>query len=285
MAKTFRLFPNGIAAIFDEADGGGEITDITSLRNRPANDPESWLANIYFHSALNHMEVSSDDTVSVSHALIDAATGPGGEIPLNSNYDADGTTVDWDVKTHSLGYEPLVLVAVGSNLLMPGYPVQVPGTTNGSARFVSAYVTTTKVFLREFRVRGSATLAAQSIDYRIVVFRNMRAQSGNVLFDFDPDTGGVSMAKGTFDNSRKYLQVVPGGTPLGLALGRTMDGKNGAYRIIRPDATTFDPVPNTVKQGIYATGGTFSSDTLVYGSAMNYDGTYTGGGSVQVQAP
>lgn len=288
MAKALRAFPSSDAvAIFDEAPGGGDPLDINSLRNRPALNPSAWLSSIYFHSSFSYFEVFSDDVVAVSHASIGVASAPAGstEFPPNSNFEVDGTTVDWDVKTHSLGYKPLVMVSLNDDVVTPGYPVQVPGTTNGSCRYVSPYVTTSKVFLREFRSKGAASLGATTLNYRVVVFAQTPAPSGDKLIDFNPATGVLKLAHGRFDSSKRYLQIVPGGSPLGFMRGRTMDAKNGAPRFMAPDGTYFDPVPNTVKTGVWASGGTFASDTLVYGDPMNYTGTFTGGGAVQVQAP
>lgn len=283
--KAFRAFHQGVVAIFDEAPGGGEPTQLGALRNRPAADPENWLPNLYFHSSMDMMEVASDDLVTINHGGIDAATGGTTEIPINSNFDVDGTTVDWELKPHGLPYEPLVMVTLDDDVLAPGYPVQIPGTTNGSVRYASAFVTSTRVMLREFRSRGAAGLAAASRTYRVVVFRRAPAPSGNKLIDFVASTGILNMARGRFDSTKRYLQVVPGGSPIGFTVGRTMDAQNGAPRFVAPDATVFDPVPNTVKTAIIASGGEFASDTTVYGAAMNYTGSFAGGLAVQVQAP
>ncbi len=272
----------GHCAIFDEAAGGGDPEDVNSLCNRPLADPETWLGSVYFHSAFDYLEVAFDTTVTVSHGVIGSGTDAlGSGAATQSVYDLDATVVDHDVLTHSLGYEPLVIVGFGDDVLAPGYPVQVPGTVNGSVRYVAPYVTSDKVFLREFRSRGSAGLSTISLDYRVVVFRQPPVPSGNNLIDFDPGTGTLTMGFERFDSSRSYLQVVPGGSPLGLATGRTMDAKNGAPRFVAPDGTSYDPVPSTVKMGIKSS----LEGAITYGSSMNYTGTFAGGGAVLVQAP
>lgn len=287
MTKAFRAFPDeGLVAIFDEATGGGDILDINSQRNRPALNPAAWLDHVYFHSTLDNMEVFSDTTVVIAHSAIAAATSSmDGSVSAQQLYDLAGAQTDWDVGTHSLGYEPLVLVAVGTNMLSPGYPVQVPASTNGSVRYITPYVTTSKVFLHEFQSRGATTLSATSISYRILVFKRIPTASGDQLANFNHLTGVLRLGLDRFDSSRRYLQVVPGGTPFGLVGGRTIDLKNGAYRIARSDGTTYNPIPSTVKQGIYATGGEFSTDTLTYGVSMDYTGTFTPSTIIQVQAP
>ena len=64
-------------ALFDEAPGGGDPKDINSLRNRPALDPEAWLANVYFHTSLDNMEVILDQVVTINHASFGAMADDG----------------------------------------------------------------------------------------------------------------------------------------------------------------------------------------------------------------
>ncbi|RYE43603.1 MAG: hypothetical protein EOP24_27650 [Hyphomicrobiales bacterium] len=250
--------------------------------NAPLNNPEANLPYVYWHILMDNLEVAFDQTVSISHSAI----GTGVDVfdpsaAVQNVYDVDPTIIDHDALTHSLGVEPLALVALGDDILTPGYPVQYPVTTNGSVRYVCPFVTSSKVYLREFRSRGSAGLSAVSLNYRILVFRQQRPAAGNVppkLVDFDPATGLLTLGDGRWRNDRRYLQVVSGGTPFGLALGRTMDAANGAPRIVAPDGTVFDPVPSSVCQR-------FTNGNPPWGAPMTYDGTFTGGGAVQVQAP
>lgn len=274
--------------LYDEPTSTGDFDDPDSARNAPLNDPENHLAQLYWHILLDNMEVAFDEVVTVSHGSFTAGTAGAGETPQNAAFDYDTTMVDHDVYTHSLGYEPFVLVAIDDKMLAPGYPVQVPVSTNGSARYVTPYVTSTKVFLHEFRSRGAAGLSGIDIDYRLLIFKQQPDTEGNSpprLIDFDEGTGILKMGDGRWSSDRRYLQVVPGGTPFGLTYGRTLDLKNGAFRLARADGTTYDPIPNTVKQGIWASGGEFETDTLVYGNAMNYDGTWTPDEIIEVQAP
>ena len=266
MTTVFMADPaTGNVALFDEAPGGGDPADPASLRNRPL---------------LDNMEVVSDTTITVSHAAITAASNTTG-VELASAFDYDAGLTDHDLVTHGLGYEPLALVAVGGELLTPGQPVQGPGTTAGTVRYVSPWVTGSKVRLREFGSRGTGGLAAIDIDYRVLVFRQPRGPSGNRLIDFDPDAGVLSLGFDRFNSDRRYLQVVPGGTPFGLCLGRTADAKNGAPRFVSADGTIFDPVSSATKMGIKAS----SEGSVTYGAAMNYTGSFAGGGAILVQAP
>lgn len=278
---VFMIDPaSGEVALFDEAPGGGDVEDAGSLRNRPLLDPENWLANLYFHSLLDNMEVVSDTTVTVSHGAIGAASNTTG-IELAGAIDYGAGVVDHELVTPALGYEPLVLIAIGDQLLTPGQPVQGPGVTGGTVRYVAPWVTSSKVYLREYGSRGTGGLSALDIDYRVLVIRQPRGRSGSYLADFDPDTGVLELAYGRFRSDRRYLQVVPGGSPFGLCLGRNADAANGAPRFSSADGTIFDPVSSATKMGIKAA----AEGSVTYGAAMDYTGTFTGAGAIQVQAP
>lgn len=280
----------GNVGLYDEPVASGAYDDPDSARNAPLNDPEVNLAYVYWHILFDNMEVLFDTTATVSHAATAAGTtGSDSGAAQSAAYDVDATTVDHELYTHGAGYEPIVFAAVGDNILVPGYPVQVPVASNGAARYVTLYVTTTKVFLREYRTRGASGLSSLSQDYRLLGFREQRSADGNDpprLIDFDPDTGLVTLGDGRWRNDRRYLQVVSGGSPLGLPFGRTLELKNGAFRLALSDGSTFDPLPSTtIKQGVYASGGDFASDTLVYGNPIFYDGSWSPTEILEVQAP
>lgn len=277
---AYREFPAaGVVALFDEAPGGGDPKDITSLRNRPARFPESWLANVYLHNLLNNMEVVIDQTVGITHAAFASASGefdPG--TAATDRYDTDATQVDFDLVTHNLGYEPLVLVALGDDILTPGYPVQNAPVTNGSGRYCCPFVTTTKVRLHEYRTRAISGLPSVARSYRVLVMRQPRTPTGRMLREFNPTTGALSLGRDTFNSGRRYLQVVPGGSPFGLSHGRTMDAKRGAPRFVAPDGTIFDPIPNTANVR-------FLDGPQPPSEPYSYNGSFTGDGAIQVQAP
>src|SRR5690606_10480242 len=96
-------------------------------------------------------------------------------------------------------------------------------------------------------VQTSNILAAVDVTYTLLILRRPPAASGDTLFDFNPDTGVVEMAFGKFRSDRRYLQVVPGGTPFGIPLGRTMHFKNGTFRSVSPSGAVRDIVPSTFR--------------------------------------
>ncbi|KKB09413.1 hypothetical protein [Devosia chinhatensis] len=284
MATVFMNDPaTGRFALFDEAPGGGAVDNPNSLRNRPLNDPLNWLANIYFHSDFNYLEVAFGPTnVTVNHSAVSVVSPPiGATVQFGWN---GGASVDRLLFTHSLGYVPLVMAVLGNNMVWPGMPVQSQG--DGGVRFATIYATSTEVRMKEFGTTGPSTLAAASLTYTLLIFANQPSPTGNVLFDFDPVTGIVEMGRRKFKSDRRYLQVVPGGSPFGISYGgRTIDLANGAPRAVRADGTAFDPIPASLGAALSRLGYTGTDWGFIYGSGMNYTGSFTGPGQIQVQAP
>lgn len=284
MPTVFMTDPaTGRCALYDEAPGGGDVTNPNSMRNRPLNSPGSWLPNIYFHSDFNYLEVGFGPTnVTVNHASVPVTPAPDGAT-INFGWNG-GATTDRLLFTHSLGYSPLAMVALGSNVVWPGVPVQSTG--DGGMRFVTIYTTATEVRMREFGTTGPTNLPSVNLTYTILVFVNPPAPTGNVLFDFDPVTGITEMGRRKFKSDRRYLQVVPGGSPFTVSYGgRTIDLANGAPRAIRADGSAFDPVPSSLGIALSRVGLTGTNFGWSYGSGMNYTGSYSGPGNIQVQAP
>src|SRR5690606_11531388 len=104
-------------------------------------------------------------------------------------------------------------------------------------------------------ISSADTLAAASRDYQVIVFRQPVADSA-YLVDFEPSTGRVIMGLGKFDSSLKALrQAGDDDSPFDIALGPTIDIKNGAMRSVLPDGTVF--------------------------TETNYDGSFSGSPSLQ----
>lgn len=269
----------GRVALFDENGTTGSREDPNSAINAPLNSPASFLDKIRFHSDLDHFEVAFAGSTNVSYSGIAGLAVPSG-LSSAFGYDAAAPTDDLLV-THGLGYEPFALVAQGSNIIWPGMPVQ--NTSDGGARYATAKVNTTELRVKTIASIGATALSATTLTYSYLVFKNPPAASGLILIDFDPLTGIVSMGLGKFSSDRPYLQVKPGGSPLGLSNGRTIDLNNGAFKAWRPDGTTYAPVPSMQSYLIWVAYGT--PYTSILGNPMNYAGSYAGPASIQVQAP
>lgn len=272
----FRKFPqHGVVALFYEADGGGKVLDINSMRNRPAATPEDWLDVILFHSGLDYLQVAALEVVEINHDAVAAASPPSG-LTVTLNYGMGTSPDDHLLIEHNLGYVPFALVAFGDNFLTPAMPVQTDD--NGGGRYATVYATTTELRLYEFGSAGTSTLPAAQLSYTVIVFKDPPAAVGNELFKVSAGTGRTQMALGKFDSNRRYLQLQPGGTPLGLALGRTADVKNGAQRFWRPDGTHYDPVPPGWRLGL-------NSPVGGYGALATYNGDFDGDEIIEVRVP
>lgn len=287
----------GNVGLFDEptpAVVDADYADPNSACNAALNDPEAFLAHVYWHILFDNMEVLSDTVETVTHATIPAASSssggtgggdyPDGGISLGSGFDYSFTPVDHTLLAHGAGTAPFVLIAIGDQIISPGHIVQI--TAGGVARYVSPWVDGTNVYLREYASRGTSSTAGFSQDYRVLVFRPQRAAEGNdppILRDFDPDTGIVTMGDGRWSSEYRYLQVVPGGTPFLLAMGRTLDLNNGAPRYVAADGTIFDPVPATMVLTMRIAGAVIAGSNS--GTPGNYGGSWTGDDVIEVQAP
>lgn len=277
MSWARRRFPaEGIVAIFDEPNQTGDVHDIDAARNAPAKTPADHLDKIYFHSALDYLEVLASATVTINHAAVSAGAGVSGSAGQDTVFQWGGVTADHlllDLTAHGLAEEPFVVVATADQIIWPGMPVQTE--SGGRARYATAYSTTTAVRLWETASRTSNALSAASIEYTVLAFRKPSGDLNDILQAFDPDTGEFQMGRGRFSSLRRYLQIAPGGSPLGLTIGRTIDLNNGAMRAVEPDGTAYDPVP--------AVGVRVLPGTGAYGSSIAYGGSFTNTGGIEVQ--
>ena len=279
MAIVFMTDPDtGRCALYEEPTTTGSADDPNSARNAPLNSPSDNLQYLYFHSDYDPMEVAIGPVdVTVNHGSIAASSASGGDVgTITTGQVYGGYTSDYAVYTHGLGYIPDFLAVVGSDIMHPGYPVQF--ASDGRCRFVTFYATTTEIRAYEFAIQTASTLSAVSVEYSLLILRPPPAPSGNVLMDFDPDTGIVTMGKGKFSSDRKYLQIVTGGSPFALPTGKTVDLDNGTFRSVAADGTLRDIVPSSF-------GISFGAYGSQSGGPGNYGGSFTGETVIQVQAP
>lgn len=281
MAVVFMTDPaTGRCALYNEPVLTGDPQNPNSARNAPLNSAVANWQNIYFHSDFNYMGVShGPTTVSVSHAAVAAGGATVPEAGASITFGWAATSADHLVLTHNLGYIPNAMVVVNGNVLWPGMPVQV--ASDGGSRYVSAYCTTTQVRLYEWASSGATTLPAINLSYTVIVFETPPAASGTFLMDFNPTSGIVQMGRGKFNSGKRYLQVVSGGTPFGIAYGRTIDLANGAPRAVRPDGVAYNPVPASLTLGLVK----YPGYPITYGASMAYNGSFAGPQQIQVQAP
>jgi hypothetical protein len=270
----------GEVALFDEPNQTGSVFDIDAARNAPLKTPASNLDKVYFHSALDYMEVLSETTKTINHAAVSgAAADPDAAVPMNFNKaQATHTLVTF---SPALSYVPDVLIVIDDNVMQPGMPIQSSGN---NMRYAMPEVSTSAVKISEWSIVGTSGLSAVSRTYKIIVLKRPPDASGKVLFDFDASTGIVTMGLDKFDSSRRYLQVVPGGSPFGITYGPSIDLNNGAPRSVDPDGTIQEPVPDTAKFR-WRVEHRFGTYTGSYGASMNYKGSFAGSPAILVQAP
>lgn len=280
--RIFRISKAADAvAIYDEAPGGGDPKDINAPMHRPLIDPASWLAYIYFHSDLDYMEVSHGPTdVSISHATIAAGSGGITNMLTATSMVYSGAYTDHTLLNHGLGYVPDFMVVVNGDVVYPGRAIQSLG--DGRTRSICAWADGSNIYLREWFIQSASAMPGISATYTVIVFKRPPAPSGNILGKWTGSTGLMELGRGKFRSDRRYLQVRAGGLPFGFPLGKTIDWKNGAPRLVDPDGTITEVVPASLQLAfatVYQTSG-FS-----YGSSGAYSGSFTGSAAIQVQAP
>ncbi|SMQ65830.1 hypothetical protein SAMN06295905_1327 [Devosia lucknowensis] len=265
-------------AIYEVPTNVGDPDDPMAPCNAPLHDPDSNLDHLYFHSDFDPMEVAFGPiNVVVGHAAIPAGSGGGGVGSFTNTMVYGSIVRSHELFSHDLGYPPDFFLIIGDDVVHPGFPVQYD-LADGRARLVTAYATDNKIMLHEFGIQTSSALAATNVTYTLLILRRPPAPAGSVLFDFDPSTGIVEMAFGKFRSDRRYLQIVSGGTPFGVPLGRTIGFDNGTFRSASPSGALRDIVPADFRVS-------FGSGGPSYGPAGNYGGAFTGDGAVLVQAP
>jgi hypothetical protein len=176
-----------------------------------------------------------------------------------------------------LGYVPDFFCVFGATTVHPGFPIQFD-SADGRARSVTAYATATQIRLYETGIQTSNAMGGLTANYSLVVLKQPPPPTGTVLYDFNPVSGLVRMGFEKFRSDRRYLQVVSGGSPFGIPLGRTIDLQNGAPRSVGAGGSIRDIVPASFRVA-------FGGGTPNYGPAGSYDGTFLGDPVVMVQAP
>lgn len=242
-----RAFPaENVVAVFEEAAGGGDMQDLNAPRNAPAKAPQSYLAQLYLHTALDYYTIAVQNlAIVINHASVAGVAAvpppPPDDInntPGNVTIVHEGQTVaaDYLLLQHDLGYVPNYRFLQGTRFVPAGVPTQVEG---GRVRFVYAYATTTQIRLREIGISDANALSAVSRTYGVVVFRAPAADPAKPLFGFDGTN--VILGRDKINSSRRTMRLTGiGDSPYKLPLGQGADVLNGGLRVYATDGTAID---------------------------------------------
>lgn len=238
---------HNLVACFDRRAGILEPSfentfNIDHPQNAPAKTPADYLDLITFHSRCFQYEVAFGPTdVPITHAALAAklnrmgVDGDGGFVPPGSGLATpsvgievwgDQRATDILLVNHGLGYVPKFMVALDGRRLPDGWQLQYDGS--GGCRQVSAFATSSSIYLRETALSGGATLAAMSATYRVFVFRTRAPEAGVPLLG-NPG-GNLVLARGVINSARRYLRNGAADSPFALNIGPTLDIANGAAR-------------------------------------------------------
>lgn len=251
---TVRGFPEqNKIAVFDEPNTSGSIEDYNSSRNSPVRSPASFISSVYFHTDFFQYELAMPiQSINVNHPGLGGRTsywGPANQYWINSAtftsaipYAVPGQTASNQtlLVAHSLGYVPLAFVAWNGRMLMPGVAVQVE--SEGKTRFVSAFVDTYGVYIREVYNSTDATINGTNQSYQVLVFKTSVDSSGFPLMGINQANGQFILGRGKINTINSYLRRTGAGdTPFSIDYGPTVDINSGRTRIISGGSNTTEP--------------------------------------------
>lgn len=250
-----RGFPGtNIVAAFTEPNTTGEIDDINAPRNAPAKTPHLFLPLVQWHVDFFQYELAAPvQTVGINHPALAGRTsywGPQDQFWIYSpiytsliSYTVPGQTAVSEhlLYAHGLGYAPLAFVVWNGRTLMPGVAVQIE--SEGKTRFVSLYVTTYGVYLREVYTSTSDALGGTTQYYQVMVFAVPVVNASLPLFGWEgPTDDDIIVGKGKINTERQYLRrTAPGETPFAIDFGPTVDINSGRARIASGGVVTTEP--------------------------------------------
>lgn len=198
------------------------VDPATPTDRAPFLNPTAYARYVLFHSALEFMRVSYDQSITINFP---SATG------LLS------TTREWPLPAHNLAKIPFATLAIGSNMILPGQIIQVG--SEGASRSLSLKLTASGVAVVE-RVSKwfQSTLPAMSAVARVVMIDQLPSATSSDKFKFDMTTGEVMFGYGRFSNNGPDL-IKGAKTATGIEftipkIGPTLDTENGAVRHVSP---------------------------------------------------
>jgi len=269
----------GVVAVYDEPNTTGSPFDPNAARNAPLHDLAGNFDKVRYHSAADHFEQAFQGTATVAYASVPHVSIPS-SIATAYGTDAGGRS---DILfAHNLGYLPYAVAEVNGIPVYPGMPIQVG--VDGAARYATIWVDETYIGVDTICTVGDTDLAAASIGFDYLIFKKPPAPSGDVLFEFDAESGITKMGLDQVSSDRLYLQVAPGGSPFGIPMGRSIDLDNGAPKEWMADGSTYSPVQSSLKSYLaFLDGNNLDLGGESYGNPMTYGGAYAGPTFINLQ--
>lgn len=229
MPKTLRATQTGCIIV------NGNAATAVALFTNPMLDP----ANVLFHSDFNYYGVVAKNlSVTINHAAI-----PGYTAMLNSTI-IQGQKVEtsYALLYHGLGYIPKYFVSYNGYMLPQGVPIQIDGV---KVRYVTAWADASYIYIYDAGFSSDTALAAISLLYKVVVFRNSSAVPGMPMLELNATADRYTFGQGKFQISQEHMRLAAlgGDTPFALALGKTTDINHGGVRVVPPggSALTYGP--------------------------------------------
>jgi hypothetical protein len=228
----------GNAAVFEENGTSGDPENPNSTRNAPLNSPLAHLSKIRFHSAFDYYQVHSDTAgIVVNHALVATASTVVATSPSITRV-GQVVQTSHNLLAHGLPYVPAYMI-VGPTGGLIGQSSLIQASSDG-ARRVSPFANSTYIGLLDVGTSGASNLAAVSMTYRVVVFKQP-VTTDAYMADIDLDAGILSLGYGKWRGDLKQLRqsVLADASPFDVPLGPTSHIRGGASRTVLADGTTF----------------------------------------------
>lgn len=229
-------------AIYEEAPGGGDPINPTSLMNRPFLEPLNWINNVLFHSDLNYYRIAAQNlNVNINHATVPGKITNAGNGATDTSdvvrFAGQGISTSHLLISHNLGYVPRFFCIYDNKLVPNGIPVQVPA--NNQFRIVTAYANETEIRLYDLGWSSTTDLPAISLNYKVIVFHDSNVDEDLPMIDIRP--GLAIFGQGKFKAEEPHLRADGlGDIQWPIATSKSTDIKNGGIRSYYPNGGFFD---------------------------------------------
>jgi peptidoglycan hydrolase-like protein with peptidoglycan-binding domain len=205
----------------------------------PYDDPLAHMDLIRFHSDWRYLKIADETDVTVNHAQVNGVSGTGYAPPSAASGStgaiANGqiVTTTHNLFTHGLPYTPKFFVLIDDVIVTQGTVVQLTSDRK-KVRFISPYVTSTQVRLKEIGISNTDALPALSQDYRVIVLKDPIADPAAPLTWLRADGNPIILGHGKITSEDRTLRRTGflGDEVLKLPDGQTADIRNGALRTI-----------------------------------------------------